>query len=255
MTLTLLNWNVWCDNGDLDRITEFIRASDADIICLQEVTESLCSKIAELPSYALVEARDSYHWKNGAKIPLLLVILSRLKIRRARAVKFRRQPKRSLIARFLGYEECLEFQYAEVVLPHPSGQGMPFRVFNAHLESVAGPKLRIARFAQVLRFLEDGKKNIICGDLNILRTWYSWAWRFIVGSWDELWMAEYEVFGKMFARRGFVNVFDGETTHAWSGSQLDYILVPNEMKVIRHTLFEDTHGSDHKPMLVELSLI
>ena len=255
MPLKVLNWNVWCENGDLGMVVDFIRAHDADVVCLQEVPESLLRKLAELPAYALAKARDSYHRRNGARIPSFLVILSKHGIRGVRAIKFKRQQKRSFIARRLGFEECLEFQYADVMLADEAcGNEAVLRVFNAHLESVAGPKLRIARFAQVLRFLDARKKNIVCGDLNVFRAWYSWGWRLILGcSWDELWLREYDVFLRMFVRRGFVNVCSGETTHARSGNQLDYILVPRETDVLRRTLFEDTHGSDHKPLLVEIS--
>lgn len=254
MSLTILNWNVWCENGDLDTVIGFLRAQDADIVCLQEVPEPLLKNLAALPSYSFAKARDSYHRKNGKKFPSLLVILSKCKMK-AGSVKFKRQPKRSFIARLLGFEECLEFQYADVVFSeHHSESRKALRVFNVHLESIAGPKLRIARFAQALRFLDARKKNLICGDLNIFRAWYSWGWRLILGcSWDELWFREYEVFEKMFARRGFANVFSGETTHAGSGNQLDYILIPEETKIIRRVLFEDAYGSDHKPMLVEIS--
>ncbi|MBI3075322.1 MAG: endonuclease/exonuclease/phosphatase family protein [Parcubacteria group bacterium] len=254
--LKVLNWNVWCENGDLGTVIDFICAQDADIVCLQEVPEPLLHKLAEIPSYTLTKARDSYHRKNGARIPSFLVILSKRGIYEARAIKFKRQPKRSLIARLLGFEECLEFQYADIMsVEEPlGGKEAVLRIFNAHLESVAGPKLRIARFAQVLRFLDAKKKNIVCGDLNVFRAWYSWGWRLILGcSWDELWLREYDVFERMFARRGFANIFSGETTHAGSGNQLDYILVPNETKVLRRVLFEETHGSDHKPLLVSFS--
>jgi len=36
MKLKILSWNIWC-YGNLDQVADFLKTSDADIICLQEV--------------------------------------------------------------------------------------------------------------------------------------------------------------------------------------------------------------------------
>jgi len=266
VTLKLLDWNVYCENGNTRAVTEFISAQNADIVCLQEVSEELLARLSRLPTHALATALDEYRVKNGKHIPSYLVIMTNLTVTEVRAVKFKRQPKRSLLAlfaRWLRIEECLEYQYADVLFMRGTvlKKPVPIRIFNTHLESIAGPKHRIARFTQVLRSFAAGKRNIVCGDLNVLRAWYSFLWRlflkFLQGelvTWEELWIKEYKVFEKMFEKAHLFNVFNGATTHEWSGNQLDYILVPQGTEIARKTLFEETHGSDHKPMLVEFRL-
>jgi len=208
------------------------------------------------------EALDYYHKGNGKKVPSYLVILSRFNAR-CRSIRFRHQPKRSWFARKFGLEEGLEFHYIDIELSRGDKRekrAVPLRIFNIHLENAAGPKWRMARFNEVLRSLSKKRKNIICGDLNVFRAWYSWSWRlllFLLGypcSWGELWFREHEFFQRIFEKNNFADIFSGAATHEWSGNQLDYILVPNDFEISSHTLFSETYGSDHRPMLVEIEI-
>ncbi len=49
------------------------------------------------------------------------------------------------------------------------------------------------------------------------------------------------------------NPLRGRVTHGFSRSQLDHILVPEDVKVLRAEVVRKTYGSDHHPVLVEVS--
>ncbi len=249
MPLTLLNWNVWVFNEDTEAIIRFIAAQDADVVCLQEVSAPLLAELKQRTAYHIFTAHDAYHRSNGDRTPSFLVILTRRRVVGADAVRFRRQKKRTLLARFLGIEEGLEFHYADIV----SASGTHLRIFNAHLECITSPRRRILQFREVCRRLDSGV-NIVCGDLNVLRVWYGFFLRLILGSWEELWEREHELFARVFKENNFLNVFEGEVTHGFTGSQLDHVLVPKETKIASQHVFPGSHGSDHNPILVELGI-
>lgn len=46
MQLKVLSWNIWC-YGYLDRVAEFLKTTDADVICLQEVVEDETPNISD----------------------------------------------------------------------------------------------------------------------------------------------------------------------------------------------------------------
>ena len=228
---------------------EFLVSQDADVVCLQEVSSPLLEKLTRDTAYPfLFTARDMYHAGNGAKSPSFLVIMARCRIVGADAVAFKKQKKRTFLARFLGVEESIEFQYADILCGDER-----IRLFNVHLECVAGPKRRTAQFDEITLMFQKGA-NIVCGDLNILRTWYTFLFRIILGSWDELWEREHDFFTRVFGKHRLWNIFEGAITHDFTGNQLDYILVPEETEVASQRIFSDSVGSDHRPMLMEFSL-
>ena len=249
MVLSLLDWNVWVFNEDLEGVLAFITAENADVVCLQEVSVPLLEKLTrETPYPFLFKARDAYHKRDGDRNPSFLVIMARHRVVGADAIVFKRQKKRILLARLLGIEEGIEFQYADILCGEKR-----VRFFNVHLECVAGPKRRVAQFDEVTRLFQYGA-NIVCGDLNILRVWYTFFFRLVLGSWDELWEREHDFFARVFGKHALSNIFEGAVTHDFTGTQLDYILVPKATRVEEKVLFEDTFGSDHRPMLVRLSV-
>ncbi|MBI1998806.1 MAG: endonuclease/exonuclease/phosphatase family protein [Parcubacteria group bacterium] len=249
MPLVLVNWNVWVFNKDTETIIRFIAEQNADVVCLQEVSAPLLVELKRRTAYHIFTARDAYHRSNGDRTPSFLVILTRRRVVGADAVRFRKQKKRTFLARFLGIEEGLEFHYADIV----SESGRHLRIFNVHLECITSPRRRILQFREVCRRLDSGV-NIVCGDLNVLRVWYGFFLRLILGSWKELWEREHEFFAHVFKENNFLNIFEGEVTHDFTGDQLDYVLVPKEMKIISQCVFPNPHGSDHKPMRVEIGI-
>ena len=249
MKLKLLNWNVWVFNNETERVLKFLREQDADVVCLQEVSAPLFEKLEHSSAYpVLLKARDTYHKRNGDRQPSFLVIMARHRVVDPRAVLFKRQKERIFAVRLLGIEEGIEFQHADILC-----EGKRLRFFNVHLECVAGPKRRMAQFDEVTRVFQNGA-NIVCGDLNILRAWYAFFLRLLFGSWDELWEREHDFFARVFGKHNLWNIFEGAITHDFTGNQLDYVLVPDSVRVLSKQVFPETVGSDHKPMLVELEI-
>lgn len=248
MNLKLLDWNVYVSNNEIERVLEFLLRENADVVCLQEVSPRLLETLTRETSYSLFKARDAYHKMDGDRNPSFLVLLTRHRVVGADAIVFKKQKKRSLLVRILGFEEGLEFQYADILCGEKC-----VRIFNTHLECVASPKRRMAQFNEVTRIFQKSM-NIVCGDLNIFRGRYAFALRLLLGSWDELWDREHEFFGRVFGMHALRNIFEGAITHDFTRSQLDYVLVPEGAEVISQTVLSDSVGSDHRPMVVELRI-
>lgn len=269
MRLTILNWNVWSNNMHLLDTIAFLKSQKADIVCLQEVPELLLKSFEGLSSYTLIHARDGVYKKALGMTPNFLAILvhERLQIAGIGTHQFKRRRKsslwawlfgldRSLIAWFLGWKESLEFQHVDIRIPDKSGSWSGIlRIFNAHLSSAVGPKTRRLQFREVLAHFHPGAKNIFCGDLNVLRLkkWWSPLYRLIIAdSWEELWEKEHERFEELFEVGGLRSACNDVVTHRETDCHLDHILTQREVKCLEERVFDDTHGSDHNPLLVHV---
>lgn len=255
MKITVLSWNVWFDNERLDDIISFINEQQADVVCLQEVSQALFERLKELESFFVVNAIDEYHGDE----PAYLVIISMhpmAKTRKpVRAIKYRKSV-RTLPAWIMRWREGQEYLYADVEfeLDERGTYSDPVRFFNVHLDSAVGPWTRLQLFGQVLRHRMRKGRNIIAGDLNVLSTWYAYLYRVLLGSWKHFLVEEAKLFRRIFKRRKLKNIFEGMFTHRVVDSQFDYILVPEGMDVVSKKVVADTLGSDHKPILIEVEI-
>src|SRR5882724_10571338 len=83
--MKVCSWNMYCYNKHLDEVLGFLRATDADIVCLQEVPDTLFRKLT-VPGMHIAHAIDSEPLKQK-KVPTNYnVILSRFPIRADRAI-------------------------------------------------------------------------------------------------------------------------------------------------------------------------
>lgn len=255
MKITVLSWNVWSENRKIDAVVDFLNSQHSNIMCLQEVSHELYLRLKADSAYHVYQAIDEYHGDSLS----YLVIAGRHPLANTkkphRSFKFKKG-LRTFIARLFRWREGQEYHYVDMDFSLHKGDDTSSRIrfFNVHLDSAVGPWRRLRLFKQVLRRRDRNGRNIICGDFNVLNTWYAWLYRLILGSWGDAWVKERSIFLKLFKKRRLKNIFDGFITHNTFASQLDYILVPEEVEVLSKKIFEESYGSDHKPILVELEV-
>ena len=102
----------------------------------------------------------------------------------------------------------------------------------------------------------DGKNMIVCGDFNILEYPKGTILNWILGGpfIDALrFTRERTDMEQRFASYRLTNPLRGKATHNYSRKQqLSHILVPQGSAVRQARVFPGYHGSDHRPVLVEV---
>ena len=217
--LRVMSYNIRSGNGNLDGTAAAIRASDPDVVALQEVDvhwaerSSFVDQAKGLGERLGMEVRFSRYpiirWANDS--------LTRLST----------QDPNPLPQRMPGLLEAVV-----------SVRGVPVRVFNTHLDYRSDPRVRQMQVSEMLNYVVVlSMPTIVCGDMNAkpeapelrpLRDRLTDAW---TGS----------------AEQG--NTYPAEQPT----ERIDYILVSPEFRV-RSTAVPVTLASDHRPVVADLLL-
>lgn len=254
------SWNMLFANKKLDQALEFVRGTDADVFCLQEVPEPMLEMLKQLP-YELSYRSDMVKLFPSGPVPSYNVILSRYPITNRGEVTYPDYwPLLPLRARtFVRLMRPFRFSkirdrgglYADV----QSKQG-PVRVFNLHLV-LAHPAWRLKEFELAMVERTPGMPTIVCGDFNVLEspkaTLLNWMFGGNVGD-VFFWRRERIVIEQRFVAHELANVHAGKRTHPFSRSQLDHILVSNDCSAENARVVPQLHGSDHLPITAEITL-
>ncbi len=133
--------------------------------------------------------------------------------------------------------------------------GEKYRVVNLHLSTACGPRVRISQLTKMLQRFADGR-TIFCGDFNIVSDMMfkiiaGWACGYTLG--DYFYDERKEV-NKIVKDYHLQNPFAHlKTTNYPFHQQLDHILIPEGMKIVRKRMFK-VPISDHKALLVDLAI-
>jgi endonuclease/exonuclease/phosphatase family metal-dependent hydrolase len=260
--MKIYSWNVLRSNRKLPEVYSFIENLDFDVLCLQEVTDEMLMRFKEMPfhiAYHVDRVAEVIHLfsKNKPEVNYA-VILSKYEILNQQQIKF---PKLLRTFNSNVFEFVMELlQKWESI----SNLGSVFvdikineqkmRVFNVHL-ALWNPRTRMNEFEHLMEYLPTTGATIICGDFNILEYGpikiLNWL---LGGSFGEgmPWYSERAIFQECFKKFGFSNPLLGEITHKFSRSQLDHILLSTNLKPINTHVIEDSHGSDHQLVFVEV---
>ena len=100
-----------------------------------------------------------------------------------------------------------------------------------------------------------GDRTILCGDFNVLETFYISVLNWLLGGKFSDWFLyrnERKNIELYFKKVGFLNPFRNKITHTVSQSQLDHVVVPQGCNIIRSTVIANRFGSDHQAICVEV---
>ncbi len=262
MRIKIYSWNVLYKNKDFKKILEFLQSLDFDIFALQEVPEDFIPQLKKLP-YFLSQGVDwnmlTTSASNGAPNQINLVILSRYPIQNETIIPLpnyaqpKRWPLRVRLLQAMGWKHPFSNKSAlrvELLLSNAK----VIQVFCAHLELFI-PETRQREFDEIIQHKKNSMPAIVCGDFNLLELPHITLLNWLAGGRFSdfiFWWRERRVFKKKLSEYSLTNPLRGKMTHPIAFSQIDHILISNDMEVIAKHVLSDTVGSDHHPVMVEV---
>ena len=246
--MKLVSWNVFNLNRDVYAVVRFVRGEDADVYALQELTPSHIAALRDIAGYTLHTAED---FAEGGELTYL-GLFTRLSARDHRVITHNpgRAVSPSIVGRRMKWQECFQSQSITV-----DQGGTEVRVANLHLSCAVSPRARLAQLQAAAPHIAAAPRAVVCGDFNSFgRPWISpivgWLYGF---GWQDVFRDEPRGLARYAAAQGMAQVFRGVVTFPRYGFHLDHMLVRG-LTIGAHRVEHDTHGSDHRPIVAELTL-
>ena len=259
--MIVFSWNMLYENKELQNAFNFIQETTFDIFCLQEVPEDFLTSLKTLPYYCAYVCEVELSTKLRT-IKTYSVTLSKYPIVNQEEIicddipyPFRTKMTRYLLG-FLQDERVKGVTNRKAFFADVKVDGESVRIFNLHLP-LSHPTQRIKELERAMQKNELGERIIICGDFNILETFYISILNWLLGGRISDWFLyrhERRNIELYFKKLGFFNPLRNKVTHPLSQSQLDHILVPRNSTVISSKVMTKRLGSDHQPICVEVKL-
>jgi endonuclease/exonuclease/phosphatase family metal-dependent hydrolase len=255
--MKLYSWNMLYRNPDPERAFSFVKGLDFDILCLQEVPGTFLERLKTLPCEITFGIDADRIEDDGNVTHTYCVILSRRKILGHRDFPFPpllNTARTRLFIRLMrpwGWQRITNPRslYADIDMP-TLGR---VRVFSVHL-TLSYPERILQEFGIAAALRSPSTTNIICGDLNVIESPHVSILNWILGGRFRdifAWRSGRRDMEKKFSELGLQNPLRGTRTQTISCSQLDHILIPNDIRVTRAEVVRDRYGSDHHFVFVE----
>jgi endonuclease/exonuclease/phosphatase family metal-dependent hydrolase len=252
------SWNVYCYNKQIEDVFTYIKNLEYDVLCLQEVTPALLERLETLPVHLVSHVDVIRLFRHGRREKNYVVILSKHPFARTSTLQFFDFPFPMHTRIFIGVMRFLKWSfitergavYADVDL----GQGALTRIFSIHL-TLWGPHNRQKEFQAVLGHIEPNRPAVLCGDFNVIEYGPMKILNWLLGAplrQAMPWYPERDLFEERFSTAKLHNPLRGKVTHPFSRSQLDHILVSEDIKVTHAWVDDERHGSDHCPVGIEI---
>jgi endonuclease/exonuclease/phosphatase family metal-dependent hydrolase len=253
--MKIYSWNVLCYNRQVDAVANHIEQLDFDVLCLQEVTPYLLERLKKMPFYMVQHVDVIRLSSRRREEPLYVVILSKQPSRNTGTLQFFDFPfplhTRAFIAFMSFWKWSFVTERGAIYVDIPYGQ-TTLRIFSVHL-TLWGPENRAKEFEAVIGHVEPGQPTVIGGDFNVIEYGPMKMLNWLLGaplSHAMPWYPERDLFEERFKRAGLRNPLLGKVTHKFSKSQLDHILVSEDVAVTKAVVHPESHGSDHQPVSV-----
>lgn len=263
-----MSWNVYALNKQVPDAFTFIQSLDFDILCLQEVPDSLLEMLRTLPFHLATSidntwVTDALHPEQGEST-MHLVILSKHSIEKTAIYPYPPLPtKKPLqmqafhIARYaIGMWRGGAIRGRTTLAAWIQIGEKTIQVFSAHL-SLYTPQTRAAEFEVIAQHLDSDSIPIVCGDFNTLDYWMMRPLNWLQGGRlaDAMpWARERENVEAQFKKANLMNPLSGKSTHPVAKSQLDHILLPPNTPITDSRVLFELHGSDHYPVKVSIQV-
>lgn len=240
----LLFWNVYCENLDSARIVNCLDYFEPDVAVLCEATEEHI-EVASRQYPHTASARD--YLQNGVMCHLVIAAKKPLAETTVTRHANNDKPPASWLAGRLGWVEFLDSLSA--FIPDP---GMP--IVCLHLSAGCGPTRRRSELEAAAVQIPNSGPCIVAGDFNsFAEPWFAplvaGPLRYESSDWtrrerksNDLW----------FSERGFVPAVDAVTFPRLQ-LRMDQVYVRG-LEVIAASTSRNCFGSDHRPIVVELSV-
>ena len=247
------------NNRELGPALQFIKGSDFDIFCLQEVPETFLSQLKKLPCY-FVSCVDVERLNGNEVTPIYLVVLSKYPIISSSEISLpdyqNQQPLRSRI--FIMLMRLFHFgkmRNRHALFVDVEKESTVVRTFDLHLV-LGAPEWRLKEFETAMSKKDVSIPTIVCGDFNLIESRRMSSLNWLLGGRVSdmfFYKRERAVIEKRFAEYELQNPLRGMNTHSFANSQLDHILASRSFSIKNFEVIPDRFGSDHHPIVVELT--
>ncbi|MDB5195105.1 MAG: hypothetical protein JWO84_289 [Parcubacteria group bacterium] len=256
--MKIYSWNVLCYNRQIDTVADHIETLDFDVLCLQEVTPHLLGRLKEMPFHLAYHLDVIRIFKRGRKMHNYVAILSKHPLVHTGTLQFFDFPFPLHTRAFISLMPFLKLNFVTergaIYVDVPFGTGT-LRIFSVHL-TLWGPHNRAKEFEAVIGHVEPDQPTVIGGDFNVIEYGPMKILNWLFGApirQGMPWYPERDLFEERFANAGFKNPLRGTITHKFSKSQLDHILVTENIRVTDATVHPESYGSDHQPISIEIT--
>lgn len=255
--MKIYSWNVYCFNKEMWKVSHHIRELDFDVLCLQEVTPALLHELKSMPFHLTYHVDVLRLFSKGKHEYNYVAILSKAPFLNTGTLQFIDFPFPVHTRLFITFMSMFRWSfvtergavYADIQI----GERI-IRFFSVHL-TLWGPGNRQREFEAVAGHLEPGAPSVVCGDFNVIEYPPLKVLNWLLGSplAEALpWYPERDIFEERFKTLGLKNPLRGMTTHPFSRSQLDHILVSENIVVTSAKVELERHGSDHALVGVQI---
>jgi endonuclease/exonuclease/phosphatase family metal-dependent hydrolase len=256
--MRVFSFNIHFRNPNHDRIVDFIRSSDFDVFCLQEVPDALLERFKR-EFHHVASAPEMSREHRGVVTTQHVVTISKHPIIAVTPIPFGDATITYLRAKFIigilymlgmwgrssGERNILQ---VDLETPHST-----VRVYNIHL-LVEYPAQRLRGVRKALADRDKSIPTIVCGDFNTIEfpkiSLLNWLYGGTVGD-VIFYKRERRTIERMFSEYGLSNPLVGSVTHPLAHSQLDHILISKDLTAKSAHVIHDRIGSDHYPIFVE----
>lgn len=256
--MKIYSWNVYCYNPRIQEVADTIASLDFDVICLQEVTDELLKLLKALPFHLVSHVDVIRLVRDEKQIRNHVVILSRTPFSNTGTLQFFNFQIPFHTRLFIAGMSLIKWSFVTergAVYADIPFNGTLLRVFCVHL-TLWGAGRRAKEFEAVMGHVQPGTPTVIAGDFNVVEYPPMKLINWLLGAplkEGMPWYPERHLFEQRFADAGFVNPLRGTTTHPFSRSQLDHILVSSDICASEPRAYTDRHGSDHQLVSVAIS--
>ena len=246
--MKVVSWNVFNLNHDSEAFASFIKNERADVYALQELTDAHIAFFRTLEGYQLFSAED---FVEGDQVTYL-GILTRLPSRDHEVIAH--NPHRAISDSFQGrrmkWRECLDSHAVTV-----TAEGHEVRIANLHLSCGVPPRTRRRQLNEASRHWLEFPRAVVCGDFNsfgrpFLNLAIGWLYGFGL---SDIPVNEDRELTRFAEDHGFKRAFQRAVTFPRFRLHLDHLLARG-VSIDTARVDPDTHGSDHRPLIVELAI-
>ncbi len=243
----------------MSQVAKYIREADFDVLCLQEVTPALLEELKKMPFHLTYHVDVLRLFGKGRSEYNYVALLSKIPFEHTGTLQFLDFPFPAHTRAFVTFMSLFKWSFVTergAVYADIRRGTEVVRIFSVHF-TLWGPGNRQKEFDAVVGHMQPGVPSVVCGDFNIIEYPPLKVLNWLLGSTlteAMPWYPERDIIEEKFAEAGMKNPLRSLTTHPFSRSQLDHILVSADVVVEGVSVETERHGSDHCLIAAELTL-
>ncbi|MDZ4736848.1 MAG: hypothetical protein SGJ07_10930 [Rhodospirillaceae bacterium] len=241
--IRIICWNAHLRRAPLDGLQALLEQEQPQAIAFQEVSEAMLIDLQATGRYRTHVAKD----RRWAETPAYLIVGAETDVNGTLyEVNGSGDITRSIVGRICRWAECIETQLVRI-------EALDLDIVNVHLTTGVGPIARANRLRDLLRRISPARRTIVCGDFNC----FGYGIGKIVGPLCAFQAKDYalderNLIGAVLRDYGLTPLALHQPTFPKARLYLDQVAVTGDLAGARVRVRDETFGSDHRPIVIEL---